>query len=396
MSEIRDSQSLRRVFGSVPRGIAAALLVLLVASGCGDGDQSEPTAPAPADESAAQPSEEPATEPSDEPATEPAAQPSEEPAAEPADQPSEEPAAPLGVLAVTGETTVAELLVRLPGEDSDCVRDRFGDSEFETLTVTTLDRLIQDLTTAERFIACFELENSRGLALIEAQDGGLAPDTHLCLVTLSYDHPELLALRIGVPLDTLETDDLAIHQMFLDIYGCMTPLEQVVLTTRIAQGLDMAYPLTMRDIEFSFTEDEVSCMSQSVDDWEALLDSPPSPATLMTAMECFESDLMELQTRYFGAALLAALSDVRSEESLSCMVNSIGERQDFMEAGLPMAEFTENRDPAVFEANLDVYSKAVQDAILFLDCLSDDELRRFQQRIPPALQAFQSQPHSSE
>ena len=306
-------------------------------------------------------------------------------------------------LAVTGETAVADLLDRLPSEDRDCVRDHFGDSEYETLAATTLARLFLDFATAERLLECFETEASSGLALIEAQDGGLTPDTRLCLVALSYDHPELFALRIGVPLDALETDHLKVHQMFLDIFGCMVPLEQLVLTARIRLGLEMADPLMMRDAEFVFTEDEVSCISRIFDDWEALLDAPPEvalsrPEARVVGAECFGSARAEFQIRFFGATLLASLTGSGSQESLNCLVNFLGERPSFLAsyASLPFEEFRVARDPAVFEANLDRYTEVVQDGIPLLDCLSDDELRRFQQRIPPALRAFQSHRDSSE
>ena len=350
----------------------------------------------------AEPVEEPAVEPAEpaepveEPAVEPA-EPVEEPAVEPA-EPVEEPAAPLEALAVTGETAVGELLDRLSGGDRDCVRGRFGDSGLEALAATTLAGLFADVAAAERLLGCFEVENSRGLALVEAQEGGLAPDTRLCLVGLSFEHPELFAFRIGVPLESLDVDHLEVHQMFLGIFGCMTPLEQLVLMTRIRMGLEFADPLKLRDMESAFTEDQASCLSRAVDDWEAVLDGPPvtttpRPDVIAAMAECFDaSDLADFQVRFFGANILALASAGGSQESLDCLVDFFNENPDGAEVfgSVPMQEFVETRDLAVFEANLDLYVPAVQFGVSMLECLSDDELRRFQQRIPSALQAFQS------
>ena len=435
MSEARGSRLLRWLLGSVPSGVAAVLLVLLVASGCGGDDQREPPAPAPAEEPT-EVAEEP-TEPEEpeEEVAEPSAEPEEleeevaEPAepeepeeevaepAEPAEleeevaepaEPAEleevvaEPAAVLEGLVVDRETTVADLLDRLPSEDRDCVRDRFGDSEYETLGATTLAGLFLDLATAERLLECFEVENSRGLALIEAQEGGLTPATRGCLVALSYDHPELFALRIGVPLDALETDHLEAHQMFLDIVDCMAPLEQLVLTARIRLGLIMFDPVELSDVTFFFTEDEASCMSRIFDDWEALLDAPPEVAFTRPGIheaeeECFGPKIAELYDRYAAANMLALLSGGGSQESLDCLVDFFDERPDFLASygNVPYAEFVVAGDPAVFEANLDLHVENVQIGILLLDCLPDDELSRFQQRIPSALAAFQSHRDSS-
>ena len=438
MSEVRGSRLLKWLLGSVPSGVAAVLVVLLVASGCGGDDQREPTAPAPAEEptgGAEEPTEpeeleEEVTEPAEpeEEVVEPAepeeevaapAEPAEleEEVAEPAEpeeevaepeEPAEleeevaEPAAVLEGLVVSRETTVADLLDRLPSEDRDCVRDRFGDSEYETLGATTLAGLFLDLAAAERLLECFEVENSRGLALIEAQEGGLTPATRGCLVALSYDHPELFALRIGVPLDALETDHLEAHQMFLDIVDCMAPLEQMVLTARIRLGLVMADPVELRDVTFFYTEDEASCMSRIFDDWDALLDTPPEVAFTRPGIheaeeECFGPKIAGLYDRIAGANMLALLSGVGSQESLDCLVDFFAERPGFLAgyANFPYNEFMVTGDPAVFEANLDLHIESVQDGILLLDCLPDDELRRFQQRIPSALAAFQSHRDSS-
>ena len=304
---------------------------------------------------------------------------------------------------MTGETAVGDLLDRLSGEDRDCVGDRFGESGYEAVAATTLAGLFGDVATAGRLLECFEVESSRGLALVEAQDGGLTPETRLCLVGLSFDHPELFALRIGVPLDALAVDHLELHERFLDIYDCMTSLEQLVLTTRIQVGLDIADPMTVRDVEPAFTEDEVSCISGAIDDWESLLDSSlaalSGPEFSAAGMECIElSDLADVRARLFGATFLAKATDGVSQESLGCLANFAGERPDFQQAfySMPLEEFAATRDPAVFEANLDLYAEAAQDATLLLDCLSDDELRQFQQRIPPALLAFQSHPATAE
>ncbi len=299
---------------------------------------------------------------------------------------------------------MGDLLDRLPGGDRDCVLASFGESEYEVLAATTLAGLFVDVAAAQRLLECFEVENSRGLALIEAQEGGLAPGTRGCLVALSFDHPELFALRIGVPLEALDVDHLEVHQMFLDIFGCMAPLEQLVSMTRIRMGLEMADPLKLRDLESAFTEDMTSCMSRAIDDWEAVLDAPPVTATprpdVTAAMgECVDpSDLAGFQTRFFAATILALASDGGSQESLDCLVDFSVEHPAQVAAfgAVPMQEFAASRDLAVFAANLDLYAPTVQTGILLLECLSDDELRRFQQRIPPALRAFQSHQDSPE
>ena len=413
-SKVRGSRLLRQMLAPVPSGLAAALLVLLVASGCGDDDQSEPAVPTPAGEPAVP--EEPAAEltgPTEEPTADPEES-AEEPTAD-AEESAEEPTAepekleepvdlPVDGLAVTGETAVGDLLYQLPGEDRDCVRADFGDSEYEAITATTLAGLFADVAAAERLLNCFEVENSRGLALIEAQEGGLAPGTRGCLVALSFNHPELFALRIGVHMDALEVDHLEIHQLFLDILDCMNPLEQLVSMTRIRMGLEIADPLKLRDLESAFTEDMASCMSRAIDDWEAVLDAPPVTATprpdVTAAMaECVDtSELAGFQARFFAATILALASDGGSQESLDCLVGFAVEYPDRVATfgAVPMQEFATSRDLTVLEANLDLYAPAVQDGILMLECLSDDELRRFQQRIPPALQAFQTHYDSQE
>ena len=298
---------------------------------------------------------------------------------------------------------MGDLLDRLPGGDRDCVRDRFGDSDYETLVATTLAGLFADVAAAERLLECFEAENSRGLALVEAQEGGLAPGTRGCLVALSFDHPELFALRIGVPLEALDVDYVEVHQMFLDIMGCMAPIEQLVSMTRIRVGLEMSDPLKLRDMESAFTETQASCLSRAIDDWEAVLDGPPvtlTPRPDVTAamVQCFDPpSLADFQARFFGATILALASDGGSQESLDCLVNFFVEHPDQAAAfeTVPMQEFADSRDLAVFEADLDLYAPTVQTGISMLECLSDDELRRFQQRVPAALQAFQSHPDSS-
>ena len=217
-----------------------------------------------------------------------------------------------------------------------------------------------------------------GTRLIGAYQGGWVQETRQCVTAIAFNNPELVFQALGVPDVGAETSDADETRGVLpDLYECLDTGEKVRFAVEMMVYSLTAAPFSGQQFLDSLPENEVECLetnlpapvfamiadAPSVGGGE-LRDAPPE------LLACVSSESIGRIPGEVAALGIGATS----EDSRGCVVDLISARGDYMELAGDFAERAEDLSP---EESLDI----AEDGRKLFDCLSDEELAEFQERL---------------
>ena len=387
-----DMHTLPRSRAGWIAGIVASALVaiLVLAAACGSDAEPEPT---PVQETEAPAAAQPAATATEAPTPEPEPV-AEAPAAQPEDVAVEEPAAAPDIsvavgtasiedLVLTPETTGEELVATLSEEEVSCIKGAVGDTFFQILLGTPIMAAASSGTSGAFFFNCLRLDSIIGLgvAFFDNEAGGWTPETRACVLGVAQQHPDLVYSRLGLQQpEEAVTNFAETHLYNLEVYDCMNNQEKMSFTVSTWRGLDSLSHQTGSDVVALLTDEEVTCVSETLSEEDLLAIDSATPLEAVgiggNAAPCISE---ETNIAIAVNGFQWGIGEV-SEETANCLGDFFREHPAYLEllqTGLS--------DEALASMSPDEFIAIVDSGTAQYACLSPAELLQVSQAFTRAL-----------
>lgn len=355
--------------------LAVIAAACLLASACGNDDDSpaeappatEAPAPATAEPTAAP---EPAMTPEPTAAPEPASTPEPTAAPEPTQAAEEEPPPSMDTLVFDSDTTGGDVAERLTDAESDCTQAALGD-DYGLLAVTPLGSL-REVGVETGLLGCLAHENLLlvATAVIDARFGGRTPETSECVREVYRSTPDALYRNFGLEWEGPSASPEEISNTIQSLYQCMNPRERAIWMLGMWDRMSAATPDRGSDYVELLTADEIACATEAVGEEAAEEVLGQRPVQVWRAYpavhDCFPPATIGKLFAQFTANRIGGVAD----SSLQCLEDFTAQRPDFVIAiaNGPSGESFEDVDVSQFA--LDVFA--------FYGCLDTEERGRLQ------------------
>ena len=366
----------------------AALLVIAAACTGDDEDDPTPTPPVPAADTP-EPTPTPTPEPTSTAA--PTPPPTEAPPPSAAEAPTPpppeapppsatQPATSLLDLRITAATTGKDIMDRISEAEQVCIREALGEVIYEIMLATPiLLAASSNASAASPLFTCLTPDNvaTLGAAFIDAQAGGRSEASRTCIHDLFREHPEIVYARFGLELPADASLGSELHSYTLELVNCLTDEEKVDLWVRVRDDLDALDPFTGGEALAALPAAEAECVraALSAEQLELVTSAPllEAFAATPTVGDCLSPD---------GAARMYLASAAKqiggfTDESYSCLAGLAAAHPHFVTFGLGVVDLQALPASDVVEL--------AQDILLLFECLTEDELARYQEAAARAL-----------
>ena len=295
----------------------ALLLVLAMAlAACSD---PEPTAtPTPTPTATPTPTPTPAPTATPEPTATPASMPDIEPTT---DAPAMGGEGTLRGFFMNPATTGQDLINGLSEEEASCIETTVGEATFQFMLAIPLMAAGSDPSSAAPLFGCLSPENAVlfGIAILDAQAGGWAPETRECITNIGLEHPDAVFIRMGMTMGTGPDAPEETLDFNVQIHECKTDEEKKDFTVALWVGLDRNATGTGQDIYDLLTESEAQCVKDNLSEEEfaTMMASRPLAAVQIgaTVAHCISKQTNE---KIFANGIQWVMGGVR-DETLSCL-----------------------------------------------------------------------------
>ncbi len=292
-------------------------------------------------------------------------------------RPTQDPAPAAGMIGQDIMAALSESEVR-------CLHDALGAAAYEAFLDADLATAYRDARDLEPLWGCLTGENfvHFGMTYVSAR-GGLVAESHTCLLELGREHPDAVVTILGIETapEAVAALTVATHNYVVELYQCLTVEEQVQLTVHMWGGELGTYELTPQELMAAFTEEEITCFTDSFgitrEQLESLVGSRQPGQTSSEATPCLTADT-------YARILIAGLSPQvggLTDESASCIRAFANEHPHFLEVARVGAFDASSMSESEF-------AEISADGFQVLDCLTDDELKAIQEVAARALGSF--------
>ena len=289
---------------------------------------------------------------------------------------ADEPVASMEDFVIDESTTGRDLIDRLSGEEDACIKTTLGDAFYALILDIPLMSGGTDPAAAALLFNCMTPDNVAvfGAAILDAQAGGRTPETRQCLNALYKEHPETLYLLFGLEWEGDVSQPDKAYDFTLQAYACMNSEERVALTLTLWEGVIAKDSTTGRDLVDTLTESEATCVRETLSDelYEQLLDVPFLANT--PDYPEIRACLSEQGTAGLFVHVFAVQLGGVSDETHSCL-------SDFANAHPHYVEVLSSGPAAAAALGTDAIAELGDDAIRFFDCLTSEELGRYQELV---------------
>ena len=349
----------------------------LLASACGNDDDSpadaplanevpapEPTEPAATPEpteAAPEPTEPAATPEPTEAAPEPTAAPDPTAAAE-----EEEPALSMDTLIVNAATTGHDVLQRLSDAERECIQTALGD-DYGLLQVAPL-AAVREVGVDVGLFGCLTHENvlTVGSAYTGLQYGERTPETSACTREVYRSNPTELYRLLNIEWEGSSSPSEEGSSSAFGLYQCLNPRERIDFVIRIWSQMSTTGTDVGGDYVSLLTADEIQCANEGVGGEETAIEvMNQNPIEVWRSYpavhDCFPPATMGRLLAQVTSNQLGGISD----SSFQCIVDFSSQRPEFVLAiaNGPTADSLEDIDPDQF----------TMDVLIFYGCLSSEE-----------------------
>ena len=352
------------------RRLFAVIAVLcLLASACGNDDDSPADGPSATEAPAA--ATEPAPTPEPTAAPEPASTPEPTAAPEPTQAAEEEEPPPsMDTLVIDADTTGGDVLERLTDAERDCIEADLGD-DYRLLAATPLGS-VREVGVADGLFGCLDHENllTVGTAATGLFFGGRTPETTECIREVYRSAPDVFYKIFDLEWDGPSSTPDEVSNTTQGIYQCMNPLERTSWMLYMWDRTAGVTTDTGSDYVELLTADEILCATEAVGEEAAEEVLGQRPVQVWRAypavQDCFPPATIGKLFAQFTANRIGGVAD----SSLQCLEDFTAQRPSFVIA-------IANGPSADSFADIDV-SQFALDVFAFYGCLSADERGRLQ------------------
>ena len=279
---------------------------------------------------------------------------------------------------VSDETTTGQDLIdRLTGEQTACIRTAFGEPIFNIILVTPLLIGGTDPSASAPLYGCLQQEEVVliGTAFIDARAGGRSEESRERIRNQALEHPEVIYAPLGLSPEGQQIDHPPeVHEFALQFYECQTDQEKVQSFITVWEGLTTSAAITGSDIVRILNDSEITCFREYFGDerYEAFLGELVNSGDLGShAMHeaCF---MPETASQLYVRVVELQIGELR-EETRSCMAGFALEHEHFVDA---LILTTVER---MTELSQDEFVELARDGQTVYECMTPEELWAFQE-----------------